>query len=78
MKDSLAFHQKIRLLTKLYDAGCNTEKKLEELDMEGVLKIPGLTLPDMSRILELQKQTKANKLFTYLGGGVNEQSKQNE
>ena len=62
-----------KLLTKLFDAGCNTEKKLQQLDMESILKIPGITIPDMSLIIELQKQTKANKLFSYLGGGADEQ-----
>ena len=74
MKENFTFQQKTKLLTKLFDAGCNTEKKLQQLDMESILKIPGITSPDMSLIIELQKQTKANKLFSYLGGGTDEQS----
>ena len=69
MKEKFTFQQKTKLLTKLFDAGCNTEKKLQQLDMESILKIPGITL-----IIELQKQTKANKLFSYLGGGTDEQA----
>jgi hypothetical protein len=42
--------------------------------MESILKIPGITIPDMSLIIELQKQTKANKLFSFLGGVSDEQS----
>ena len=60
MKEKFTFQQKTKLLTKLFDAGCNTEKKLQQLDMESILKIPGITIPDMSLIIELQKQTKAN------------------
>ncbi len=63
MKENFTFQQKTKLLTKLFDAGCNTEKKLQQLDMESILKIPGITIPDMSLIIEFQKQTKANKLF---------------
>ena len=74
MKEKFTFQQKTKLLTKLFDAGCDTEKKLQQLDMESILKIPGITIPDMSLIIELQKQTKANKLFSYLGGGTDEQS----
>ena len=70
MKENFTFQQKTKLLTKLFDAGCNTEKKLQQLDMESILKIPG----DMSLIIEFQKQTKANKLFSYLGGGTDEQA----
>ena len=73
MKENFTFQQKTKLLTKLFDAGCNTEKKLQH-DMESILKIPGITIPDMSLIIELQKQTKANKLFSYLGGGTDEQA----
>ena len=64
MKENFTFQQKTKLLTKLFDAGCNTEKKLQQLD----------TIPDMSLIIEFQKQTKANKLFSYLGGGTDEQA----
>ena len=46
MKENFIFQQKTNLLTKLFDAGSNTEKK----------------------------QTKANKLFSYLGGGIDEQA----
>lgn len=74
MKENFTFQQKMKLLAKLFDAGINTEKKLQQLDMERILKIPGITIPDMNLILELQKQTKANKLLSYLGGGSDEQT----
>lgn len=73
MKDEFTFQQKVKVLTKLFEAGYNTEKKLQQLDMEGILKISNITIPDMTVILDLQKQTKANKLFSYLGGGSDEQ-----
>ena len=73
MKDKATFQNKVKVLNKLFDSGCDTEKKLQQLDMECILKIPGITIPDMSLIIELQKQTKVNKLFSYLGGGADEQ-----
>ena len=69
MKDKVTFQQKVKVMNKLIEAGCDTEKKLQQLDMEGILKIPNITIPDMNIILELQKQTKTNRLFAYLGGG---------
>lgn len=78
MKEKVTFQQKVKVLNKLFDSGCNTEKKLQQLDMESILKIPGITIPDMTIIMELQKQTKANKLFSYLGGGSNEQPNRQE
>lgn len=72
MKDKSAFQQKIKVLTKLVDSGYDTEKKLQQLNTEGILKIPGITITEISVILELHKQTKSNKLFSYLSGGSDE------
>ena len=72
MKYTFTLQQKTKLLSKLFDSGINTEKKLQQLDMERILKISGITSPEMNLIIELQKQTKANKLFSYLGGGADE------
>ena len=38
MKENFTFQQKTKLLTKLFDAGCNTEKKLQQLDMESIFE----------------------------------------
>ena len=65
--------QKIKVLEKLFISGCTSEKKLQALNMEMILQIPGITVPDMRIILELQKHDKANKLFSYLGGGENDE-----
>ena len=73
MKDSFILQQKVKVLNKLFDAKCRTEKELQALDMESILKIPNITIQDMTVIMELQKATKANKLFSYLGGGNDEQ-----
>lgn len=66
--------QKVKVLMKLYESGCTAEKELQALSMETILQIPDITVADMQIILELQKQTKANKLFSYLGGDEHEQS----
>ena len=57
------------------ELSCDTEKKLQQLDMEAILKIPNITIPDMGVIMELQKNTKSGKLFSYLGGGSDEATK---
>lgn len=74
-KGNVSFQNKVKVLIKLFDSGCDTEKKLQQLDMETILKIPNITVPDMTLIMELQKQTKGNKLFSYLGGGSDETGK---
>lgn len=73
MKDAFTLQQKTKVLNKLFEANCKTEKDLQSLDIESILKIPNITIQDMTIITELQKQIKANKLFSYLGGGGNEQ-----
>ena len=72
MKDKATFQNKVKVLNKLFDSGCDTEKKLQQLDMEAILKIPNT---DMGVIMELQKNTKSGKLFSYLGGGSDEATK---
>lgn len=74
MKDKITLQQKVKVLSKLFDNGCKTEKELQALNMESILKIPNITIQDMTVIMELQKQVKANHLFSYLGGGDNEQN----
>ena len=72
MAEAITFQQKIKVLNKLFDANCRTEKDLQALTMESILKIPIITILVMSVIIELQKNTKANKLFSYLGGDIDE------
>lgn len=68
-----ALQQKVKVLAKLYDSGCKTEKDLKALSLQSILKIP-----DMTVITELQEQIAKNRLFSYLGGADDEQkSEQN-
>ena len=59
---------------ELFDAGCKTEKDLKVLTLPTILKIPDVTVPDMTVITELQEQVAKNRLFSYLGGGRDEPS----
>lgn len=73
MKNKLTLQQKVKVLGKLFEAGCKTEKELQAVTMEDILHIPNITIADMKAIVELQKQTKANKLFSYLGGSADDE-----
>lgn len=66
--------QKMKVLAKLFDAGCKTEKDLKALTLPTILRIPDVTVPDMTVITELQEQVAKNRLFSYLGGGTDEPS----
>ena len=70
--------QKVKVLAKLYDSGCKTEKDLKALNLQSILKIPDISVADMTIITELQEQITKNRLFSYLGGVDDEQqSEQN-
>ena len=51
MNEKVTFQSKVKVLNKLFDSGCDTEKKLQQLDMAAVIQIPGITIPDMSVIM---------------------------
>lgn len=70
--------QKIKVLTKLFDAGCKTEKALKSLTLSTILKIPDVTVPDMTVIIELQEHVVKNRLFSCLGGGMDGSSDTSE
>ena len=77
MADKNVFTQKIKVLQKLFSAGCKTEKQLQELTIEDILNVPGITVPEMKEITEIQKQVKNKTLFSYLGGDSDEQTGSN-
>ena len=78
MKEKQNFRQKTKVLTKLFADGCCTEKDLQTMTTERILQIPDITVPEINIILELQKSTKAGKLFSYLGDEGNEQKSSDE
>ena len=70
--------QKMKVLEKLFEFGCKTEKDLKALSLQSILKIPDISVSDMTVITELQEQIAKNRLFSYLGGADDEQkSEQN-
>lgn len=65
--------QKVKVLEKLFAFGCKSEKDLKALNLQSILQIPDISVPDMNIITELQEQVTKNRLFSYLGGGEDEQ-----
>lgn len=61
-----SLQQKMKVLVKLFDAGCKTKKDLKALTLPMILKIPDVTVPDMTIITELQEQVAKNRLFRCL------------
>lgn len=66
MENTFTLQQKIKLIKKLKDIGCNSEKELYEMELERILEIPSITVQEITLFLKLRKYTKSNKLFSYL------------
>lgn len=65
---------KLRTLNKLIDNEINTEKKITALDLPRILAVPGITVPEIHIITELQNAIKARKVITYLSDGTDEEA----
>lgn len=76
--EELALQRKVKVMAKLFASGCRTESELQSLSMEAILKIQGITMDDLRIIMSLQKSVKNRSLYSYLGGGEDEQPNQNE
>lgn len=65
---------KLKTLNKLIDNGINTEKKITALDLQKILAVPGITVPEIHIITELQNAIKGRKVITYLSDGTDEET----
>ena len=59
----------MKSITKIIEAGYNSEKEVLAMTMDDILSLPNISVAEISRINEIQKAVKANKIFTFLGGG---------
>ena len=64
----------IKVLNKVFDAGYTTEKEVLAMSIDKILAIPNITVPDIAIINDLQKAVKANKVVSFLGGGMDNES----
>lgn len=67
----MAVNQKaIKVLNKVFEAGFSDEKTISAMTMDDILSIQGVTVADISLINDLQKSIKANKVISFLRGGM--------
>ena len=62
----------VKVLNKIFEAGFTDEKAISAMTMDDILSIQGITVADITILNDLQKSIKANKVISFLGGGVNE------
>ena len=55
--------QKMKVLAKLFDAGCKTEKDLKALTLPTILKIPDVTVQDLKVLTQLQQKVASCRFF---------------
>lgn len=65
---SYNFNQIAKVLSKLFDAGFNTEKKILMMKMEDLSRINNLSSDDSLIIIELKKAIKNKELVAFLSG----------
>ena len=58
------------MLGKVFEAGFTDEKEISAMTMDDILSMQGITVADIGLINDLQKSIKANKVVSFLGGGV--------
>lgn len=57
-----------KVLNKLIDAGYRSEKQVLGMTTQEMIELPGISIPEVGMILEMQKAIKANRVLTYLAG----------
>lgn len=62
----------VRSLSKLMEAGFDNEKAIMAMTMDDILSLPNISVAEIGMINKIQKAVKANKVITFLGGGMEE------
>ena len=62
-------HKAVRSLSKLMEAGFDSENAVLNMTMDDILSLPGITVAEIGMINAIQKAVKAGKIITFLGGG---------
>jgi len=58
----------MRVLTKLFEKGYDTEKKIMNISLEDMKTIECYSAPEVATIIALKESVKANKVISYLSG----------
>ena len=59
----------VKSITKLLEAGFDTEKAIVSMTIDDILSLPNISVAEIGMVNEIQKAVKANKVITFLGGG---------
>ncbi len=59
----------VRILSKLAEAGFNSEKAVLAMTIDDILALPGITVAEIMTVNGIQKAARAGKVITFLCGG---------
>lgn len=59
----------VRSLSKLMEAGFDSEKAILAMTMDDILALPNISVAEIGMINKIQKAVRANKVIAFLGGG---------
>ena len=59
----------VRSLSKLMEAGFDSEKAILAMTMDDILALPNISVAEIGMINRIQKAVRANKVIAFLGGG---------
>lgn len=62
----MKFKDKLKALERLKEFGIRDEKQLAAANFEELIKMPGVSVPELKVIAAIKKNTKSNKLLKYL------------
>ena len=69
----MAVNQKaVKVLNKVLEAGFTDEKAISTMTMDDILSMQSITVADIALINDLQKNIKASKVISFLGGAADE------
>ena len=60
----------VKVINKIFEAGITEEKDISAMTLDEILEIQGITVAEIGMINDFQKEIKANKVITFLGGGA--------
>ena len=68
MENKYNINQITKTLEKLFNTGFNTDKKILNMKMEDLEKLPNLTSSEMMIIIDFKKEKKNKDIIAFLSG----------
>ena len=78
MENKFTFQQIAKTLEKLFSSGFDTDKKIIEIKLEDLARLPNLQSMEIAIILELKKVIKEKQIISFFSGAKEKGKGKNE